>query len=286
MFSGGGPLGALQVGALRALFEQGVRPDLVVGTSVGALNATYIAFDPTASGVDRLERLWRGLEERDLFPGGRFRASWARMLARGNRVFDNTGLRRLATSRVGSASFEDAQIPLAVVATDLETGAERVFSSGPVIEPLLASSAMPGVYPPIEIDGRLYIDGGVSDNVPIAPAAAMGARTVYVMNATGHRHLRRPLVRPIDYLLHSFSLARAQRLEHDRSFYSDKVDLVELPVGVLDFYVPFASLDYTGRLIDLGYEQTRSFLSRRTGLTATPVGDVQAVAPRRVGSSG
>lgn len=277
VFSGGGPLGALQVGALRALFEQGIRPDIAVGTSVGALNAAFIAFDPSASGVDRLERLWRGLDEKDLFPGGRFRASWARMLARGNRVFENSGLRRLAMTRIGHARFEDALVPLAIIATDLETGAERVFSSGPIIDPLLASCAMPGVFPPMEIDGRLYTDGGVANNVPIAPAVTMGARTVYVIDATGHTHMRRPLVRPIDYLLHAFSLARAQRLAIDQKLYADKTNLVILPLGPLDFFVPFASLDYTDRLIDVGYEQTSRFLAGRSRAAATAEGAVEAL---------
>src|SRR5918998_23088 len=84
VFSGGGPLGALQVGAVKALFEAGVRPEIAVGTSVGALNATFVAFDPTPEGSQRLERVWLSITDGDLFPGGRFRPSWARMLSRGN----------------------------------------------------------------------------------------------------------------------------------------------------------------------------------------------------------
>jgi NTE family protein len=280
VFSGGGPLGALQVGALQALFEHGVTPDLAVGTSVGALNATFVAFDPTAEGVAHLERIWRGLGDGDLFPGGRFRASWARMLVRGNRVFENSGIRRLVESRLGGATFEEAQIPLAVVTTDLETGAEKVFSSGEVLEPVVASTAMPGIFPPVEIDGRMYIDGGVADNVPIAPAVSLGARTIYVMNSTSHHHQRRPLVRPMDYLMHAFTLARSQRLELERVTYASRVRLVMLPTTPIGFFVPFASLEHTERLIDLAREHTRSFLSGEMDAEVRQISaSVEVVAP-------
>lgn len=263
VFSGGGPLGALQVGALRALYENGVRPDLTVGTSVGALNATFLAFDPTPDGVENLNKLWLSMTDQDLFPGGRFKATWARMLTKGNRVFDNSGLRRLLSQRLGEAAIEDAQLPLGIVATDLESGAERVFQSGSVVEPLLASSAMPSIYPPVEVEGRLYTDGGVCNNVPIAPAVAMGATTVYVMDSTSHSHQRRPLLRPMDYLLHAFSLARSQRLEVERQWYADRVNLVMIPSPTLDFFVPFASMDHTPKLIDLAYERVSEFFAER-----------------------
>lgn len=281
VLSGGGPLGALQVGATRALSEHGIRPDLVAGTSVGALNATFIAFDPTPAGVEGLEQLWLGLRDTDLFPGGRFKASWARMLVKGNRVFDNSGLRRLATERLPDARFEDARIPLAIVATDLETGAEKVFSSGPILEPLLASTAMPGIFPPVMIDGREYTDGGVADNVPIGPAVSMGARTIYVMNSTSHSHQRRPLVRPMDYLLHAFTLARSQRLALDQRYYSDKVRLVLLPTVPLDFFVPFASMEHTSRLIELSYNHTKRFLEGSRPVDVLQEPGLEAIAPAK-----
>jgi NTE family protein len=281
VFSGGGPLGALQIGALHALFEHGLTPDLAVGTSVGGFNATWIAFDPTPHGAHTLEDHWREMKEGDLFPGGRFRASWARMFVRGNKVFDNSGLRRFIEQRLGSPRFEDAAIPLGITATELDTGAEALFTSGPLTEPLIASAAMPGIFPPVEIEGRQYIDGGVSNNVPIAPAVTMGARTVYVMNATSHSRQRRPLVRPMDYLLHAFTLARAQRLVLEQTHYADKVKLVMLPTVSLDFFVPFASLDHTSKLIDVSYEQTRRFLSGQTDVVEEEAGggSVEVIAP-------
>jgi NTE family protein len=281
VFSGGGPLGALQVGALQALFERDIRPDLAVGTSVGALNATWLAMDPSLTGVAHLESSWRNMKEGDLFPGGRFRASWARMLVKGNRVFENTGLRRTIENSLGPARFEDAQIPLAVTATELETGAEMLFTSGPVLEPLLASTAMPGIFPPVEVDGRTYIDGGVANNVPIAPAAALGATTIYVMNSTSHSRQRRPLLRPMDYLLHAFTLARAQRLTLERALFQDRIKLIMLPTVTLDFFVPFASMEHTPKLIETSYEQTARFLDGGMAIVeeSHAEGKIETVAP-------
>ncbi len=264
VLSGGGPLAALQVGALKSLFEHDITPDVSVGTSAGALNATWIAWEPTPRGMTHLEWTWRHLKTDDLFPGGRFKASWARMLVKGNRVFENSGIKKLIDRTLGpDATFEDAQIPLVITATELDSGKEKVFTSGPLARPLLASVAMPGIFPPIEIDGKMYIDGGVSDNVPIGPAVTVGAKTIYVMDSTSHSHQRRPLQRPIDYLLHAFSLARSTRLELDLAHFKDKVRIVQLPTPPIDAFVPFASLEHTDRLIALGYEHTSRFLDGR-----------------------
>ena len=269
VFSGGGPLGALQVGALKALFERDIRPDMCVGTSVGALNATWVAFDPTPEGMVRLENTWLRMKDNDLFPGGgRFKASWARMLVRGNRIFENIGIRRLIETSLGRPRFEDAQIPLAVTATDLETGAERIFTTGDIVDPLLASTAMPSIFPPVPIDGRNYIDGGVANNVPIAPAVDMGATTVYVMDSTSHSRQRRPLNRPIDYLLHAFTLARGQRFTLEADLFADKAKVIVIPAPWLDFFVPFASMEHTAKLIDMAYDETNRFLA--TGAASTP----------------
>ena len=279
--SGGGPLGALQVGALKALFEHGVRPDLLVGTSVGALNASFLAFNPTMDGLGQLERYWRTMTENDLFPGGRFRATWARMFVRGNKLFESSGLRRMAEANLGrDTGIEDAALPLGIVATELDTGAERLFTSGPIVDAVLASAAMPGVYPPVEIDGKLYTDGGVVNNVPMAPAIGMGATTLYVLNSTSHTNQRRPLIRPMDYFFHAFTLARSQRLVTDLRLYSDKANLVMIPTPPLDFFVPFASMDHTNRLIDMSYRHTRKFLAGqlRPGPPAA-AGEVEALGP-------
>jgi len=184
------------------------------------------------------------------------------MLRRGDRVFDNSGLRELIERGLGpNATFEDAQIPLGIVTTELLTGKEQVFTSGPILEPLLASTAMPLALPPVTIDGRQYIDGGVVNNVPIAPALELGASTIYVLNATAHTQDPRPLIRPMDYLMHAFSLARAQRLIVERRFAdAERAEIIMLPVVPLEFYVPFTSFKHTRMLIERSYEATSRFL--------------------------
>jgi NTE family protein len=185
------------------------------------------------------------------------------MVVRGNRVFENSGLKKVIEHNLPGARFEDSQIPLAIVATELETGNEKLFTSGGLLQPLLASAALPSVFPPITIDGTVYIDGGVANNVPIAPAVALGAKTLYVMDATSHSHQRRPLERPMDYLLHAFTLARSQRLGIDLAAFSEKVRIEMVPLTGIGEYIPFASMSYSKRLIESGYRDAIAYLDSR-----------------------
>ncbi len=268
---------------LRALFERQIRPDLIVGTSVGALNGAFVAFDPTDVGVARLSATWQNLEDEDLYPGARFKTSWARMLMRGNRVFESSGLKRMIEAGLGPARFEDAKVPLAVVATELEMGTETLFTTGELLAPLLATTAMPSIFPPVQIDGRSYIDGGVTNNVPVSHAVAMGARKIYVLNCSGKQQQRRALNRPMDYLLHAFMLARSQRLEVDRPVYAQKADVVYVPTPELTFSVGFTSLARTKELLELGYERTIRFLDGED--VAAPAAAVAPVAEIATASS-
>lgn len=280
VLSGGGPYGAMQVGALRALLERDIVPDMVVGTSAGSLNGAFLAFDPSLSGVARLEWVWRNLTDEDLFPGARHRASWARFLMRGNKVFDNSGMRRLIGSRLGPVNFEDARIPFMVVATDLVTGDEKRFDSGPLVDPLLASTAMPAIFPPVTIEGRDYIDGGVSNQVPLKPAIEAGADRVYVLDASSGNQNPRPLTRPIDHLLHAFQLSRAQRLSIEMPIFSDRAEIMVIPAPVLDFTVPFTSLAYTPRLIEEGYRAAVEVLEENARTAEVmPLPVVPAIEP-------
>ena len=272
-------MGAIQVGYLRALHEAGISPDVLVGTSVGALNAAHVALYPGEPGLDRLERLWRRLRDDDLFPGGRLRTPWARMFIRCHSVFDNSGVRGMVRSAVGDASFEDATVPLGVTAADLDSGQEVVFRTGPLAPALIASAAMPGVLPPVEVGGRRYIDGGVVDNVPVAPATAMGATTIYVLDASSNRGERRVLERPFDYLMHAFSMARSQRLLIERPHLERLATIISLPKPPLDQVVSFGSMKHTVRLIEHGYDAAQRFLSRETDAPLPLASDPNPATP-------
>ena len=215
VLGGGGNLGAVQVGMVKALLEQGIKPDLILGCSVGALNGAAIAGDPTAAGADRLVAAWRGLRTGELFPNPGI-TSVMTLVRRGRHARGNNGsLRRLVEEVATFRTFEEAAVPLQVVATSLTSGAERWFHSGPIVEPILASAALPAVFPPVEIDGELHVDGGVVDNVPIARAVELGAERIYVCHVGNFHRPRSAPKRPIDVLLQSFSIARNHRFESE-----------------------------------------------------------------------
>src|SRR4051812_35632560 len=178
VLSGGGNRGAAQVGMLRALVEAGVRPDVVVGTSVGSLNGAAFARDPSAAGVDDLEAVWLSLSRERLFADGRLTRAW-RLASRASYLFGSEGLAEIIDG-FGVHEFSELAVPLRIVASDLLSGAEAVFAAGPIKPALLATCALPGVYAPVEHDGRLLVDGGVINNVPVSHALAGPMDRVYV----------------------------------------------------------------------------------------------------------
>ena len=160
------------------------------------------------AGADRLSRIWHSMGDDDLFPGTRFKTPWARMLMRGNRIFENTGIRRLMETRSEGPGSRMPRYRLRSWPRTWKRGPRRCSARVTCCEPILASTAMPGIFPPVEIAGRRFIDGGVADGVPITPAIEMGAKRIYVLNCTAKTQSTRPLVRPMDHLLHAFSLSR------------------------------------------------------------------------------
>ncbi len=237
VLGGGGNLGSIQVGQLKALFERGIRPDVVIGCSVGALNGAGIADDPTVEGAARLEKLWLQLAGNDIFPASKLgRGPW-RFVRNGLAAYDDSGLRQLV-GWLRYNTFEEAKLPLWIVATSLREGLEKWFSHGDVHQALLASTAIPGVFPPVTVDGEEYIDGGVVNNVPLSKAYELKARKVYVLDV-GNMEKERPTAkRPYEVLMQAVSIARAHRYRIERENVPDKVDLVRLPapdVGKLRF---------------------------------------------------
>jgi len=169
VFQGGGSLTAPQVGMLRALCETGLTPDLVLGSSAGAINAVAFATDPGPAGLDRLEAVWTSLRRRHVAPLSA-PTLLAAVAGRGDGLVPNSGLRGLLASAAIARTLEGTSIPVHVVATDLASGAAVVFSDGETTEALLASCAFPGLYPPVRVGGRLLVDGGVSADVPVLQA--------------------------------------------------------------------------------------------------------------------
>lgn len=266
VLGGGGNLGAVQVGMLQALLDRGITPDFVVGCSVGAVNGAAIAGDPTPAGAERLGEIWCNLDGASLIGGSNLASIWS-LLRRGRSLSSNAGLRQLLLDASPISTFEEAVVPLHVVATSLETGDERWFTTGSIVDPILASAALPAVYPPIEVDGELHVDGAVVNNVPISRAVALGAERVFVCHVGNFARPRGEPKRPIDVLLQSFSIARNHRFQSEVSRSWPGIELVVLP-GVDPGKIGRNDFRRTRELINRGRDCTARFLDKES----TPTG--------------
>lgn len=168
VMSGGASLGSVQVGMLQALAAAGVRPDFVVGTSVGALNGAILAAHPEDA-VDRLTETWLEMQRSDVFPGNLLSSIWRLGRTRTHAV-GTEGLERIAARALEVEDFADLRIPLGVVTVDLTAGMTAVIGSGPLVPALLASAAIPGVFPPVKIDGHLFVDGAMLADIAVPQA--------------------------------------------------------------------------------------------------------------------
>jgi len=227
VFAGGGSLGAVQVGMLHALMEHRLRPDFVVGASAGAINAAYFAADPTVEGVAALDRLWCGLTRRQIMPM-RVR-DLLRIAIRRAHVVDPSALRRLLERHLSYRLLEQAAIPIHVVATDMVLGVERLLSAGSVVDAVMASTAIPGVFPPVRIGDHDLIDGGVANNTPISSALALGATRVVVLPTGFSCALRSIPKSAVGRALHALSLLVTRQLVSDIERFGSSAALHVVP---------------------------------------------------------
>jgi NTE family protein len=227
VLSGGGNQGVSQVGMLRALLERGIEPDVVIGTSAGALNGAVVATDPTLAGVEHLADVWLSIRSGEVFPGGKLGRAW-NVLRRDDHLFTNEGLLAVLDRAHTAPTFSELAVPLRVVATDLATGEEVVLASGPVEPALMASTALPGLFPPIAHDERLLVDGAVTNSVPLWHALSGPVDRIYVCNVTGALANRR-LRSPLDVAVRAFAISRNQRFELELRHAPASVDVVVLP---------------------------------------------------------
>lgn len=262
VLSGGGSLGAIQVGMLRALYERGLVPDLIVGTSAGALNGTFIAARPkTMSTIDELLALWQTFEREDFFPLSVSRAVLG-LTGRRLGLVDPENLRTLIEEHATITRIQDASTELHVVATDLLSGSEQLLSSGDVVSAVLASAAIPGVYPPVRRGNKVLIDGGVSNNTPISHAVRLGATQVFVLATGTVCRLRRAPRSALAVMMHAFSLIVMQRLRADIEHYDAAAELVVLPAPCEADVLP-VDFRRTTRLHDDAYAEAKTFLTGR-----------------------
>ena len=229
VMSGGGSLGAVQVGMLQALTGRGVAPDLLVGTSAGALNAAYVAgHGASRESLDDLEAIWSRLRRRDVFPIQPARLG-AAALGRAPSLFPNCALRWLIREYLAFDRLEDAAIPVHVVATDVGSGQEVLLSEGDPVDAILASAAIPAVFPSVRIAGRDLIDGGVADNAAVSQAVSLGAEVVYVLPTGYACALAQPPATPLASALQALTLLIEQRLILEVGHFAEHADIRVLP---------------------------------------------------------
>ncbi len=229
VLSGGGNLGAVQVGMLRALYRANIRPDLIVGTSVGAINGAWLAGRGHDADFERLATVWRGLHRNDVFPTQLF-SGLLGFLGKSDHLVSDDGLRKLLHRELTFDRLENARIPFHVVATDLLTGVDLLLSRGMAIDAICASAAIPGVFPAVRFNDRTLVDGGVVNNCPISHAVALGATRVWVLPCGYACALDRPPKGALGTALQAISLLVQQRLRIDAERYVGSCDLKIAPV--------------------------------------------------------
>jgi NTE family protein len=249
VFQGGGSLTAPQVGMLRALREAGLTPDLVIGSSAGAINAVAFAANPGPAGLDRLEAVWMSLNRRRVAPLSA-RTLLAAVAGRGDGLVPNSALRGLLASAAIARTLDGTSIPAHVVATDLASGAAVVLSDGETAQALLASCAFPGLYPPVRLGGRLLVDGGVSADVPVLQAEALGAAVTYVLPAAVCDAAQSLPRGPLPLAYHALGQILGTVARGDMAAARGAVHVLPAPSSRAASPVDFRD---TSRLIDEGY---------------------------------
>jgi NTE family protein len=230
VLGGGGILGAHEVGMLRALADRSIIPDVVLGTSVGAINGALFAADPSVEGVTELTRLWVESNLAEVSAGGLLRR--AGTLARSRTHLQSLEEVRERLARVLPVErVEDLTLPFQCVAASIERAAEHWFDSGTLVDVLLASCAVPGLLPPVKIGDEHFIDGGIVNSIPVSRAVTLGARSIYVLQVGRLETPLRPPRWPWEVGLVAFEVARRHRFTHDLRSLPDGVELHILPTG-------------------------------------------------------
>jgi NTE family protein len=264
VLGGGGVRGAVEIGMLRALLERGIRPDVLVGTSIGAVNAAYLADDPNLSVIEPLIQTWTSPEAASVYGDGVF-TQLGRFVRTRTHLHSPEPLRRQLEAALGAdATFEGLAVELKVVAAAIEKAEERVLDRGPLIPAILASAAVPGFFPAAEIDGEHFFDGGLVNSIPISPALDAGATTIYVLQVG---RVEQPLEvprTPTQTAQIAFEIARRHRFARDVARLPSGVRLHVLPSGgPLDGDESLGSyrrMTTVRRRIDQAYEASHTYL--------------------------
>ena len=265
VLGGGGILGTTQVGMLRALAERGVRPDIVLGTSIGALNGAFVAADPTPQGAERLAEVWREVRRDGAFLENPVRQA-ARVARYRTHLLSNAPLRAILDRHLPVDRIEDLQVPFQCVAASIEEAGARWFDAGPLTDAVVASCAVPGLFAPVEIDGQHYLDGGLVHSIPVGRALQLGATEIYVLQVGRVEQPLQPPKRPWEVATVAFEISRRHRFVQEMASVPSGTQLHLLPSGAPES--PNLSLGYgrAGRMherMEQAYAATSSYLDAR-----------------------
>jgi NTE family protein len=244
---------------LRALVEHDIRPHRIVGCSVGAINGAAFAAEPTPRSVDRIDAIWRELDSRELVARASIRNAVA-LARRGQGLNDHDGLRAVVERALRVRRFDELATPFECVATDIRRAAEHWFVAGDLVEAVVASASVPVLFPPVEIDGEWYLDGGVLKDVPLTRAVELGATTIYVL---GTGRLAQPWnapKRPLGMAFQASWIARKHRFQQDLAAVPDHVAVHLLPDGDPPATTRIHDLSHTAEIIDAAYAASSSYL--------------------------
>ena len=227
VFAGGGSFGAIQVGMLHSLIAHGISADMVVGSSVGALNGAFYAGDPTLQGVEKLGDIWRSLTRQDVFP-----MSWRTVLSflwRRDFLISHDGIRKLIDDHIPYRNLEDAKVPVHIVTTDIISGDSIVLSEGSTSDAIVASTSIPGAFAPIRYKNYYLADGAISSNTPIQVAVRKGAKRLIIL-PTGHAcATQAPPIGAVANALHALTLLIARQLVSELESLDPDIEYFVVP---------------------------------------------------------
>jgi NTE family protein len=227
VLAGGGSFGAIQVGMMHALAANGITPDMVVGSSVGALNGAYYAGNPTLKGVSQLETIWRGLRRADVFPltlRTLFGFVWRRDF-----LITHDGIQKLIDDHLPYRNLQDARLPVHIVTTDIVSGNSVVISDGPADEAIIASTAIPGAFAPVRYKDLYLADGAISSNTPVKVAVIKGARRLIILPTGYACAVEKPPVGAVANALHALTLLITRQLVSDLENLSPDIEYFVVP---------------------------------------------------------
>jgi NTE family protein len=264
VLGGGGVLGAVEIGMLRALGEAGIEPDLILGTSVGALNGALVAADPGPGVVDRLLALWESAAAgKEVYGDGPVRQV-SRAVRTGTHLHSARPLRDRLAQELGDVSFDGLAIPFQCCAASIERAAEHWFTEGRVVDAVMASAAVPGLLRPARVAGEHFLDGGIVNSIPVGRAVELGAETVFVMQVGRVDRPLAPPRKPWEVARVSFEIARRHRFHREMAALPEHVTAHVLPTGGAstrdDSLLAYRDFRAMRRRVEAAYDASRAYL--------------------------